>query len=241
MLIIGICDDIKQEQIIISNALEKILTDYKEDIKIITYSSGKALLLDIEELEYEFSLLFLDILMNDMNGIETAHKLRNLGVKAPIIFLTTSPDFAIESYDVEAKGYLVKPLQEDKLKKILERVLINQEKPRVCVLSNRKYRYLYLDEITFAESNNHNIRIHLENGEVITSSEKLGDFATKLDNRFLRCHQSFLVNMQYIADVNENFILKNGQLIPIRTRERKAMADTYYKFFIKYTLCEKNI
>ena len=54
-----------------------------------------------------------------------------------------------------------------------------------------------------------------------------------LDQRFLRCHQSFLVNMRYIADVEEDFILKDGTIVPIRIRQRKAIADEYYRFFCK--------
>ena len=157
----------------------------------------------------------------------------------PIIFLTTSPDFAVESYDVEAAGYLLKPLQEEKLQKLLERVLIQPDKQRVCVRSNRRHRYLFLEEILFIESDNHSIRIHLASGEVIGSSEKLGELATRLDERFLRCHQSFLVNMEHIADVNEDFVLKDGRAIPIRIRDRKVMADTYYRFFVEYALTVK--
>ncbi len=96
-----------------------------------------------------------------------------------------------------------------------------------------------MEEIAFAESDNHSIRIHLINGEKVVCGGKLGDLAAQLDSRFLRCHQSYLVNMEHIADVGEDFILKDGRRVHIRTRERKAMADAYYRFFVEHTLCKR--
>lgn len=239
MLNIGICEDRQEDQYRLRSALERILHSRGESLKISTYFSGEVMLEDIKEGYGDFSMLFLDVFMDGITGMEVAHRLRESGIKTPIIFLTTSPDFAVESYDVEAVGYLLKSLQEAKLQRLLERVLDRPQRPRVCVLSGRRYRYLFLDEIVFAESDNHSIRIHLVSGEVMGSSEKLKNFAARVDGRFLRCHQSFLVNMQYVADVKEDFVLKSGKIIPIRTRDRKAMADTYYRYFVQATLAER--
>lgn len=148
--------------------------------------------MELEGSSQEFSLLFLDIIMDGLTGMETARTLREQGRNIPIVFLSSSPDFAVESYDVEAVGYLLKPLQESKLKRLLERVLDPPDVPRVCIRSGRQHRYLPMDKIIFAESDNHSIRIHLNGGEVVTSHEKLGDLAIRMDDRFLRCHQTFL-------------------------------------------------
>ena len=69
-------------------------------------------------------LLFLDIYMKKLNGMETARKLRQIQCKVPIIFLTASPDYAIESYEVQASGYLLKSFSEEKLMKLLNRILL---------------------------------------------------------------------------------------------------------------------
>ena len=168
--------------------------------------------------------------------METARKIRQRGIQTPLVFLTATPDFALESYDVHAFGYLLKPVSEEKLTALLRRLLGHYDRPRVCVQWERQKRYLFLDEIIYVESQNHTIHIHLSSGEVLDSKEKLGDLESLLDERFLRCHQSFLVNMSYIADVDGDFILKDGTKIPIRIRQRKAIAEEYYRFFVKHTL-----
>ena len=139
--------------------------------------------MELEGSSQEFSLLFLDIIMDGLTGMETARIL--------LIFLSSSPDFAVESYDVKAVRYLLKPLQENKLKRLLERVLDPTEVSRVCIRSGRQHRYLPLGKIIFAESDNHSIRIHLNGGEVVRSREKLGGLAIRMDDRFLRCTRVF--------------------------------------------------
>ena len=181
-------------------------------------------------------LAFLDIEMPGGDGFSLAAYMEERHQGLPYVFLTGHADFALESYDVDAAGYLLKPPAAEKLAALLKKHLAPPARPRVCVQSGRRKRYLYLDEIVFAESEHHRIRIHLSDGEKVMCGEKLGDFAARLDGRFLRCHQSYLVNMAHIADVGEDFILKDGRRVHIRTRERKAMADAYYRFFVEETL-----
>ena len=181
-------------------------------------------------------LAFLDIEMPGGDGFSLAAYMEERHPGLPYVFLTGHADFALESYDVDAAGYLLKPPAAEKLAALLKKHLAPPARPRVCVQSGRRKRYLYLDEIVFAESEHHRIRIHLSDGEKVMCGEKLGDFAARLDGRFLRCHQSYLVNMAHIADVGEDFILKDGRRVHIRTRERKAMADAYYRFFVEETL-----
>lgn len=237
MINIAVCDDIDSEREQIREMLLSLQNvEQKWDFEIMEYIGGESLIMDVEERRYSFDLIFMDIYMDGINGMDSARKLRNLGVEAPLVFLTASPDFALESYDVNASGYLLKPVEKDRLKKILERLLARPVRPRICIQSERKKKYLFLDEIVFAESENHSIKIHLSNGETVVSGEKLSSLEKQLDERFLRCHQSFLVNMSYIADINDDFILRDGRRIPIRIRQHRAAADAYYRFFVKYAL-----
>ena len=104
-----------------------------------------------------FDLIFLDIYMGGITGMDTAKELRQLGASAPVIFLTTSPDFAVESYEVNAAGYLLKPIQLEKLSALISHLLTSVERPRVCIQSGRRRRYVFLDDILFAESDNHSL------------------------------------------------------------------------------------
>lgn len=237
MIKIAVCDDVASER----EELQSILLTIQNagqnwDFGVTQYASGELLFMDLEEQQGAFDLIILDIYMDGMSGMEIAHKIREKEIQTPIVFLTASPDFALESYDVNAFGYLLKPIDADKLTAVLERLLVYYDRPRVSIQCDRRRRYLFLDEIMYVESRNHNIYIHLAKEETLTSGEKLSDLEEKLDDRFLRCHQSFLVNMRFIADVAEDFILKDGTRIPIRKRQHKAIADAYYRFFVKYTL-----
>ena len=122
---------------------------------ILTYDSGESLVADIEEEYVEAELILLDIYMKKLNGMETAKKLRDLNCNAPIVFLTASPDFAVESYDVQAAGYLLKPFEEDKLKNLLNHILKVDLKRRVVIKERRQYRYPYIDDILYMESDRH--------------------------------------------------------------------------------------
>ena len=237
MIEIAICDDVASEREQFRSLLFSIeQKGQKWNFHTTEYNRGDFLLMDLEENQIRFDLIILDIYMEGMDGMETARKIRQRGIQTPLVFLTATPDFALESYDVHAFGYLLKPVSEEKLTALLRRLLAHYDRPRVCVQWERQKRYLFLDEIIYVESQNHTIHIHLSSGEVLDSKEKLGDLESLLDERFLRCHQSFLVNMSYIADVDGDFILKDGTKIPIRIRQRKAIAEEYYRFFVKHTL-----
>lgn len=202
------------------------------EAQIQEYESGEGLLADIEDGFMWPDLIFLDIYMGDLNGMDTARRLRDLGVKAPIVFLTASPDFALESYEVEASGYLLKPAEEEQTTAILHRLLKPELRKRISVKCRRQYRYPFVDEILYLESDRHTVTLHMLDGSEIETSEKLGDLEKIIDDpRFLRCHQSFLVNMDHITDVEDEFMIRNGDQVPIRVRGRKEILDSYNNYF----------
>lgn len=231
---IAICDDVEMERSILRCMLEDTLGRRKEEIHILEYESGEAVLEDYTEEEERFSLIFLDIYMDGITGVETARKLRASGCKSHLVFLTTSPDFAIEGYEVDAVGYLLKPVREDMLQNLFDRILLPAHRQQIGLKCGREYRYVYLDDILWAESKNHNVYIHLRDNTVIDMRGKL-DEVQKLMNAgcMLRCHQSYLVNMSYITNVDENgFKIQDGSHVPIRVRSRRQITDTYHQWFL---------
>lgn len=229
---IAICDDVEVERFVLKRQLMVYFQTNGREAQIQEYESGESLLADIEEGYIWPDLIFLDIYMGDLNGMDTARKLRDLGVKAPIVFLTASPDFALESYEVEASGYLLKPADEKQTTAILRRLLKSELRRRISVKCRRQYRYPFVDEILYLESDRHTVTLHMLDGSVLETTEKLGNLEKKIeDPRFLRCHQSFLVNMDHITDVEEEFLLRNGERVPIRVRGRKDVLDAYNRYF----------
>lgn len=235
MKTIVVCDDVEIERLLLKEILCQYFEEINEEVSIVEYDSGETLIADVEEGYIAMDLLFLDIYMKKLNGMETARKLRQIQCKVPIIFLTASPDYAIESYEVQASGYLLKSFSEEKLMKLLNRILKTDMKRRVAIKNRRQYRYPCTDDIMYIDSDKHNVTLHLSDGSDIITVDKLGEIEKRInEKRFLRCHQSYLVNMDYIKDVEDDFIMEDGTLVPIRVRGRKEILDTYYDYFINH-------
>lgn len=235
MKTIVVCDDVEIERLLLKEILCQYFEEINEEVSIVEYDSGETLIADVEEGYVAMDLLFLDIYMKKLNGMETARKLRQIQCKVPIIFLTASPDYAIGSYEVQASGYLLKSFSEEKLMKLLNRILKTDMKRRVAIKNRRQYRYPCTDDIMYIDSDKHNVTLHLSDGSEIITVDKLGEIEKRInEKRFLRCHQSYLVNMDYIKDVEDDFIMEDGTLVPIRVRGRKEILDTYYDYFVNH-------
>lgn len=221
---IVICDDSKLDLQLLKVVIQTYFENNEEEFKIFEYELGDNLLDDIE-----VELLFLDIIMN---GMKIARKLRDIQFKAPIIFLTAHADYAVESYEVYAAGYLLKPYDTNKLTLLLDEVLQRSVQKRIAVKVKKQHRYLEINDIMYVESDKHVLNIHLKDSRVIQTTEKLSELEKTINSkRFIRCHQSYLVNMEYIKDAKTDFILSNDIRIPIRVRGRKEIIEKYHKYY----------
>lgn len=238
MLRVAICDDCQRDRAELCTLLTRTPGCRRAtDLAITQYESGEQLLFSAEDDVNQFDLVFLDIYMAGINGMETARRLRALGSKVQLVFLTSSPDFALEGYDVAAAGYLLKPLQPERLTALVDRLFSPAEKPKLAVKCAGRRRWCGYDEILYLESDNNVTHIHLVDGSTLTSRERLKALAPALDDpRFLRCHQSYLVNMDFIHGVERDFTMEGGAVVPIRAHSRKEMADAYYQYFVRRTL-----
>lgn len=221
---IAICDDSKLDRQLLKVVIQTYFENNEEEFKIFEYELGDNLLDDIE-----VELLFLDIIMN---GMKIARKLRDIQFKAPIIFLTAHADYAVESYEVYVAGYLLKPYDTNKLTLLLDEVLQRSVQKRIAVKVKKQHRYLEINDIMYVESDKHVLNIHLKDSRVIQTTEKLSELKKTINSkRFIRCHQSYLVNMDYIKDAKTDFILSNDIRIPIRVRGRKEIIERYHKYY----------
>ena len=221
---IAICDDSKLDRQLLKVVIQTYFENNEEEFKIFEYELGDNLLDDIE-----VELLLLDIIMN---GMKIARKLRDIQFKAPIIFLTAHADYAVESYEVYVAGYLLKPYDTNKLTLLLDEVLQRSVQKRIAVKVKKQHRYLEINDIMYVESDKHVLNIHLKDSRVIQTTEKLSELKKTINSkRFIRCHQSYLVNMDYIKDAKTDFILSNDIRIPIRVRGRKEIIERYHKYY----------
>lgn len=187
----------------------------------------------------KFDIIFLDILMKELNGIQLAQKIRSRDRDCYIIFITNSLEFLIEGYSVFAAGYFLKPIDENKknfektFEFILEKLKINPELP-VTVSRDFKLSVPYKD-IFFVDINeNHKVRISTKSQDLIVTMPYAQCQKILLgDKRFLECHYRIIVNMDYVQSMkDEDFILKNGAKIPISQRKRRESKFTYMNYLL---------
>ena len=236
MLRIAICDDLPSERETLSRFLRSYFAVHPYEYLLMEYDRGETLVDDYEDGSAAYDLIFLDIFMDGMLGMEAARGVRRLDPRVPIAFLTTTPDYAVESYDVRAYGYLVKPLDVDRTAALLERFLREEYDGRQKTLllkeGGKGHRIAYR-EIESIESRRNVLMVRLENGEEHRVYARLDDVERELEGHgFLRCHQSFIVNMDRVRTVDSDFVMASGQHIPIRQRRNKAIRDAYFEYLL---------
>lgn len=170
--------------------------------------------------------------MDDIDGIETGRLIREMDDKVEIVYCTSSKDFAIAAYDVHAMGYLLKPYETLRIGAVIDYYV--QKHPQknhnfIQVKSKRKPLIIPYKDIIHMESDNKVVYIYTTTQGAVKVYSKLDAFEEELsDSRFLRCHQSYLVNMQYVAGiVDSDFIMIDDQMIPIRKSGRKLIVKKY--------------
>ncbi len=218
MLSIAVCDDELLECVTISAEIRICMEELGIPCSIERFYSGNDLLRSLER----FDVIFLDILMKGMDGMETARQCRRLSFEKRLIFLSSSRRYVFDAYDVEAFHYLVKPVDREKLKHVLKRAA---EKERllsedyIVVSKERQKRKIFLDGVRYFEIKGREIDVHQENG-IFTYYEKLGVLEKRLAGKgFFRCHKSYLLNLKYVESYNrQEAILDNGERVIIAKR-----------------------
>ena len=227
---IAVCEDNEIHRDIMEHLLNRYSSERSIPFEFVPYEYGINFLCDMEEGAY-FDTVFLDIYMEDTMGNEIAHQLRAMGYQGEIVFLTASPDFAIESYDVDASGYLLKPLDYEKLKMVMDRITRNIAPSAYQIRQRTTVTKVVYHEILYIESSNSKCILHTESGGAYTIYKTLNTIEKELgDRRFLRCHQSFLVNMDHIKQIEKQFLLSNGDVVPIRQRGVKLVRQAYMDY-----------
>jgi two-component system response regulator LytT len=214
---IAACDDnaeqLDQLCMMISHALHAQGKEYD----IARFSSGESVAESIVGDKRRFDILFLDIIMDEMNGVQTARKIREADGDISIVFITGSPDFVFEGYDVQALHYILKPVDAEKLANVLLYDWnCRYEKNHMDVKVNDAVVRIPFDDIVYMESRGRKVLITTKNGEYETYGA-LSQFGSLLPSgRFISCHKSFWVNLNYVSRISKvSFTTVYGQSIPI--------------------------
>ncbi|MCX7615464.1 MAG: LytTR family DNA-binding domain-containing protein [Clostridiales bacterium] len=231
MLRIAICDDEKRCLTDTKCMLESWSAATSSQIQIDCFDNGDSLI--TESVASRYDIIFLDIVMPLLNGLEAAKELRDRDKTVKIVFLTSSPEFALQSYSVKATDYCLKPVAYEKLKEVMDDcTVINRQEPENLILKTvGGYQKIYLHDIEYIEAQNKRVFFFLKSGKVVEVIQQLYTFETKLSDStgFFKCHRSYLVYIPNVAHFdNANITMKSGRTIPIARGYGKAFQDAYF-------------
>lgn len=227
---IALCDDSRMDIEIITEFLKIYFSDKMIDCLTEAYESGDELLKAVKAGAL-FDAVFLDIYMEPILGIDAAKELRRMKYEGAIIFLTATDKFAVDSYEVRAFGYLLKPHSYDKFCKVMDRFLETYKEDTYRIKRRGGVISIPLSEIMYIESSNSKCILHRKDSATYNIYKKLDEIEAELnDPRFLRCHQSYIVNMAYIESAENQFMLTNGDIVYIRHRDIKSIRQKYLDY-----------
>lgn len=194
---IAVCDDQIEELEKLTALLQAWQSDLHSDVRFQTFRSGGQLL-DAARAE-RFTLYLLDVLMPGMTGMDAAREIRSFDAAADIIFLTTSPGFAYESYGVRAAEYLLKPINAKLLYPVLDKLYLRDQKPQdgLTVKSNGMLVRLPFSQLSYVEVNGKHLFFNMADGTVYEVAASMREYEGALLARpeFMRVHRSYIVNM----------------------------------------------
>ncbi|MEZ3425804.1 MAG: LytTR family DNA-binding domain-containing protein [Lachnospiraceae bacterium] len=236
---IALCDDVAAEL----DRVEALLAAYGREKRngkyvIDRYESGEALLAAVREKRECPDILFLDIFMSGKTGLEAALELRQLGIKAPIIFLTTSPEYALEAYAVDALQYIVKPIEKEKLFHAMDiafGILQKDVEDFIVIRVAGGVRQFSPDAVIYCETQKNYQVLHLEEMDLrvrMTGGELYG--ILERFPQFCRCGSSFILNLQHITLVErEEINMDNGSRIYIPKNKIAEFRKTYFSYYFE--------
>lgn len=236
MLKIAVCDDDNGELSHVTALLQQYQARNRLAVRIDAFLSAMELMDALRTTNYQ--LLLLDILMPGFTGIQAAREIRTFDSETKIVFLTSSPEFAVESYCVDAFYYLLKPIREDDLFPVLDRLLQQFRRAEDTLLLTMPSGVLRLpySRIEVLEVNSKRLLFYLNDGSVREIPGTLTQYEPQLLARreFVKVHRSYLVNMDYIQHLKgTELITYSGVRVPISRLLSNQVRKDYMDFLFQ--------
>ena len=235
MIKVCVCDD----DVTIVDRINSVIDDLSKNnnikTKVDVFYDGKTLIQNLEKNNSYYDVLFLDIEMNDMDGIETARQLRLRDEQVYIIYVTSHENYAIETFSVRPYQFVLKPFDDKVIEKyfmdVYEKILSCDE--NYGFKHKGTYYKILLKDVKYFESKNRSIVIHMVDGTTYEYYDILDKLEKKLSMfkmDFLRIHKSMLVNTRYITKKRYDQIeLMDGEKLMISQLKRKEINEYYIK------------
>ena len=234
MIKIAVCDDEKN----IRSYLTSLIREQNTDCEITEYASADEYLSS----GMEHDLLFLDIELkgsaSGMDGMEVARQIRGMEqIRQPvIIFVTGYEKYVYDAFDVDASGYLVKPVNEQKFAEVFSRAQdkilseTEQKKRTLLIQYAGANKAIPIDNIYYLESQKHKIVLYTKDGE-LEYYAKIGELEEELQEHFCRINKGYLVNLSYVDEYSRTeIILTNGDKLPLSKYKYEDFVKAYLRF-----------
>lgn len=229
---IAVCDD---DNNMIQELISKICdymdkTSYNADI--LAFSCAE----DLLKCNESFDIVFLDIQMGGLNGMEAAKRLRQSGSESFLIFVTILKEYVYDAFSVEASEYLLKPLDSQRFQSTMDRILSYIGEKKTAVLTIQKASWcqsIRLTDILYCEAINRKIFVHTKK-EIIDYYFRINELERQLSPDFFCCHRSYLVNLQAVCGYeNGQAKLINGENIPVSRLRRQEFMEAMLNYMKK--------
>lgn len=233
---IVICENDKNDQEFVGSKVVDILDDLNIEYEIKVYNSGDDLL---EGYDKYTDIILLDIQMDGLDGMETARKIREFDDNVEIIFITSFVEYALEGYEVNAYRYLLKPVKSEDLSTSIANCLNDRNfvKRSIVIKEGDTRIKISLKDIMYIEVQGNDITVHTLKDTYRTKGT-MSNFETEINsNMFVRCHKSYLVNLEYIKSIKRyTSILVNDEEVPLSRNKYKEIKDRFFEM-IEDKLC----
>lgn len=225
VLRIAICEDTESDLKNLKALIESARIGYSLDV----FTTGEEFIQHFSKGAYD--LIFLDVFMNELSGVETAEKIRELDTEVVIVFTTTSEDFTREGYRLNAYKYMIKPVLKEDVIESLDLATVKRDRnleASLEIISEGKPVSIPFNTIEYIESRDSRSYIVTEGGREYVVSTSLDSLETMLQSpQFLRSHRAFIVNLDHVDDIDEDFIMDNGGIAYIRVKDHRRIKNLY--------------
>jgi len=235
MLKIAVCEDIILERLDIIKKIKSALIKLSCSFDVEQFTSGEQLL----NYNGYFDVIFLDIKLKNLSGIDTAKELRKTNIKSKIIFVTSFKEYVFEAFDVCAFHYLLKPVSEEKISSILSKILYEVPSDDlnnlyIIIKKGKDTIKILLDKIYFFEVQNRIISIHTKDSTIEYYNKISNIEASIPKNNFFRCHRSYIVNLKYVKRFcKTEILLDNDEKILLSKNKYSEFSEAFLKYLKK--------
>lgn len=226
MLRVAICDDEKKDLDKMKELMVNLLNILTIEFELETFSDGSHLL----ETTISFDLILLDIEMEEMNGIETARKLRVFNRDSKIIFVTNSREYLRTGYSVKADGYFIKPIDLIEFNYEITNILKEDMIDHKFILDKRISPYkIYIHKILYIEYSDRKTVIHMSDTNIATTLTLKEWYALLGHYYFSQCHKAYIINLRQICELKSDVvILPNNKEIPVSRKYKIEFKSDYF-------------